>query len=44
MIFYMKEKRYSQEGQEALTNLPEQKNNSGDENKNGLRSWAYQDR
>ena len=41
MIFYLKAKRYSLEGQEALNNLPEQKKDTSDKNKNGLRSWAY---
>ena len=42
MMFYLKAKRYSPEGQEALTNLTEKKIETSDKNENGVRSWAYQ--
>ena len=31
MVFYLKAKRYAPEGQEALINLPEEKNDGNDE-------------
>ena len=39
MMFYLREKRYSPEGQEALTNHPEEKMAAMMKNKNGVRSW-----
>ena len=42
MMFYLKAKRYAQEGQEALTNLPEKKMKKVTKMKNGVRSWEYQ--